>query len=196
MARGRLLLVRHGESQGNAERRFTGSRHVPLTKLGRDQGRQAAVFLRQFYAPVRLVSSPFHRALETAQLIGRHLELPIEIEQDVREQHLGRLHGKPYEAAEKTPGYGVVPRWEWRPPSGETLIEVQSRAVPAVGRIAGEHAGADVVIVSHAGTIAAIWAHTLGAWDNLTPVPNTAVLVVHYDEGHLGDAELIVPDEA
>jgi hypothetical protein len=53
---GRLLLVRHGESEGNASRRFTESDLVPLTPAGREQAERTAAFLRERFAAVRIVS--------------------------------------------------------------------------------------------------------------------------------------------
>ena len=76
---GRLLLVRHGESEGNALRRFTDSELVPLTQRGREQAERAAALLRARFAPARIVSSPFTRAQQTAEIIASALVLPIEI---------------------------------------------------------------------------------------------------------------------
>jgi len=194
MAKGRLLLVRHGQSEGNAEQRFTSTSEVPITDLGRRQAREVAALIRHLYAPVRLVSSPFRRARQTAELIGQRLGLPVEIEPEVREQNLGRLHGRPYEAARSTPGFGEVPLHAWRPPDGETLIEVQARAVPALLRIAGEHPADDVIVVSHSGTMTAVWAHILGGWERVERIPNSALLVVDHSGERLVESRLITAE--
>ena len=188
---GRLLLVRHGESQGNASRRFTDSEFDPLSPAGREQAERAAAFLRARFAPVRIVSSPFTRAQQTAEIIASGLALPIEIEPALREQFLGALHGQPYDAARATPGYESLARWEWRPPGGETLVEVQTRAVPALLAIARASIGMDVVVTSHAGTIQACWAHVDGGWLHVPHVPNCGVVLVEHDGAELGEPELL-----
>ena len=102
-------MVRHGESEGNATRTFTLSDEVPLTDLGRTQARSTAEILRGRFAPVRLISSPFRRARQTADEIASILGLPIEIEPDVREQHPGELRGRPYGEALGSPGFAAPP---------------------------------------------------------------------------------------
>ena len=190
---GRLLLVRHGESEGNALRRFTESDLVPLTPAGREQAERAAAFLRARFAPVRVVSSPFTRARQTAEIIASALAVPVELEAALREQFLGALHGQSYDAAPATPGYESLARWEWRPPGGETLLEVQARAVPALLAIARASLGRDVVVTSHAGTIQAVWAHVEGGWQDVPYVPNGSVVVVEHDGAELGEPELLLP---
>ncbi len=188
---GRLLLVRHGESEGNASRRFTSSELDPLSPAGCAQAERAAEFLRARFAPARIVSSPFTRAQQTAAIIASGLALSIEIEPALREQFLGSLHGRPYDEALRSPGYDSLPRWEWRPPDGETLIEVQARAVPALLAIARASVGRDVVVTSHAGTISSCWAHVEGSWLHVPPVPNCSVLLLEHDGAQFGEPELL-----
>ncbi len=193
---GRLLLVRHGESQANALRRFTESDRNPLSPLGRVQAERTSALLRARFAPVRIVSSPFARARETAEIIAAVLAFaqPIEVEPAVREQDLGALHGQPFDAALATPGFASLTRWEWRPPRGETLIEVQARAVPALLAIARDSLGRDVVVTSHSGTIQSFWAHVEGSWEGVPPVPNCSVVLLEHDGAEFGEPELLLAD--
>ncbi len=188
--KGRLLLVRHGESQANALRRFPESALNPLSPLGREQAERTASFLRERFAPLRIVSSPFARARQTAEIIANAIAVPIEIESALREQSLGRLHGQPFESALATPGFDTLGRWQWRPPEGETLLEVQARAVPALIAIARASRGHDVVITSHSGTIQSLWAHIEGSWQGVPPVPNCSVVLVPHDGAEFGEPEL------
>lgn len=183
---GRLILVRHAESEGNATRTFTSSPEVPLTEHGREQARRTGALLRERFRPVRLVSSPYRRALQTAELIGERIGLRIEIEGAVREQHFGELAGRPYEASADTPGFGELPRWEWRPPGGETLTEVRARAAPVLARLAREHVGEEIVVVTHGGTILALWAHLIDSWEEARSVGNADVCLVPHDGRRLG----------
>lgn len=191
---GRLLLVRHGESQANASRRFTESDLNPLSLVGREQAARTATLLRERFAPVRIVSSPFARARETAAILSSALGFaePIEFEPALREQHLGELHGQPFDAALRTPGFDSLSRWEWRPPGGETLLEVQARAVPALRAIARASLGRDVIVTSHSGTIQSFWAHVAGSWEGVPPVPNCSVVLVEHDGTEFGEPELLL----
>ena len=68
---GRLLLIRHGESEGNRDRVFCRTPDVPLTEEGRCQARAAGEWIAERYAPVRIVTSPFARAAVLARPDGR-----------------------------------------------------------------------------------------------------------------------------
>lgn len=190
---GRLLLVRHGESEGNALRRFTDSDRVPLTPAGRLQAARAAELLRARFEPARIVSSPFTRAWQTAEIIAATLALRVEVEPDLREQSLGVLHGQSYDAAVATPGYDTVPRWDWRPPDGETLAEVRVRAARVIAGIARAYSGLDVVAVSHAGTIQAVWAEVEGSWESVPPILNGSIVRIDHGASGFGEPTLLEP---
>ncbi|HUI27081.1 MAG TPA: histidine phosphatase family protein [Candidatus Kryptonia bacterium] len=180
---GRLILVRHGESEGNRDRRFTRTTEVPLTDRGRAQARAAAALIRARFAPARVIASPFARARETGEIIAAALVLPLDIEPAVREQHLGRLMGEPYDSVLHDPTFDPARRWEWRPPGGESLVELQTRVAPALDRIAQAHAGREVVVVAHAGVIMAACAYVLGTWESVRSVPNAGVVLVEHHNG-------------
>jgi broad specificity phosphatase PhoE len=84
-----MILVRHGQSEFNLHYSQTridpGIEDPKLTPLGASQAQLTAAALAS-YAPRRILSSPYHRALETAEIIAAHLELPIEIDPIVGER--------------------------------------------------------------------------------------------------------------
>jgi broad specificity phosphatase PhoE len=180
---GRLILVRHGESEGNRDRTFTQSPDVPLTPHGCQQARAAADRIAKRYAPARVVASPFARARQTAQIIAGVLALSVDIEPAFREQSFGVLAGQPYDALLNDITYHDGPRWNWRPPGGESLVDVHERVVPAFDRIARTYAGHDVVVVSHGGVMVALWAYVAGAWDGATIAPNAGIVVIEHRDG-------------
>lgn len=179
---GRLILVRHGESEGNRDRRFTQSSDVPLTAIGEEQAREAAAVIRAHYRPEAVVASPFRRAQQTGTIIAETLGLPIRFEDDLREQNFGLLAGKPYDTMVTDLGSHEGPRWEWRPTGGESLVDVYNRAVPALDRIAIAHRGRDVVVVSHGGVMFALGAYVSGSWETSRVPPNCGIFVVEHDE--------------
>jgi len=178
-----LILVRHGESEGNRDRTFTQSPAVPLTPLGREQAGQAAVLIAKQFVPRRVVASPFARARETAEIVAAAFGLEVELEAALREQSFGVFAGQPYEALLGDAAYHEGPRWQWRPPGGESLIDVSARVVPAFERLARERAGGATVIVSHGGVMLALGAFVAGSWDGLSVTPNAGVVVVEYVDG-------------
>lgn len=152
----RLILIRHGESVANAEGRFTVGPFEPLTKRGREEAVAIARVVVKRFDPVALYASPFVRALETARQMGAIVGLEPRVIEELREQSFGELCGQPYATWANDPSAQGVGRWRHRPPGGETLEEVAQRAGPALERIAQEHLGQSIVVVSHGGTMAAL----------------------------------------
>ncbi|GIW44987.1 MAG: hypothetical protein KatS3mg077_2269 [Candidatus Binatia bacterium] len=179
----RLLCVRHGESEGNRERRFCLTPDVPLTALGREQALQAAALIRSRFRPSRVISSPYRRAWETAELIAATLELPLVADAGLREQDIGRFAGQPYEAVLADASFQEQNPWSWRPPGGESLEDVAARVVPAVQRIAENHRSQELVLVTHAGVIRALCAAACGEWNRIPTARNGQLIVIDYHCG-------------
>ena len=174
----RLLLVRHGESEGNRDRTFTQNPDVPLTAFGREQARVAAHRMAGRYHPSRIVASPFTRARQTAEIIAEVLGLTVEFEAAFREQSFGVFAGQPYDALLSDAAYHEGPRWNWRPQGGESLIDVYERVVPAFDRVTQAAPGEDVVIVSHGGVMVTLCAYVSGSWEGVAVTPNAGIVVV------------------
>jgi broad specificity phosphatase PhoE len=174
----RLLLVRHGESEGNRDRTFTQNPEVPLTACGREQARTAAQHLAKRYRPSRVVASPFTRARQTAEIIAAVFGLTVEFEAAFREQSFGVFAGQPYNALLSDAAYHEGPRWNWRPHGGESLIDVYERVVPAFDRVAQAAPGEDVIIVSHGGVMVTLCAYVSGSWEGVAVTPNAGIVVV------------------
>lgn len=159
-----LILIRHGQSVANAERRFTRGPHEPLSRQGRAEALERARRIQKEHDPVAIYSSPFVRALETAQVIGSVLGLEPVVVDALREQDFGALRGQPYEAVDRHARLREGP-WRYRPPGGENLEEVRARAGPALDALAERHFGSEIVVVSHGGVMAALLAWTCGYFD-------------------------------
>jgi probable phosphoglycerate mutase len=178
---GRLVLIRHGESEGNRARAFTLTPDVPITETGREQVRAAAEVIASRFTPVRMVSSPFRRARQTADIIAQRLALAVEVEEDLRERSYGTLAGQPYEAARRCADYDPESYWLWCPPGGgETLVSVAARAGAVLDRVARAVPDADVVVVSHGAVMMALWQHVTGSWRPGRVSPNAGLVVVEH----------------
>lgn len=156
-----LILVRHGQTVANTEKRWQGQRFDgKLTALGRRQIEAVAQRLAsQNDGITALYTSPLRRTLETAQGIGRVLGLTPGIKDDLREMDFGELDSWTMaDIAEKRPEFFNA--WldkhnrdlVW--PGGESRREFASRVFNACKRIIERHPQETVAIVAHGGTLA------------------------------------------
>ena len=162
----RLLLVRHGESVGNAERRLQGHHDYGLTELGE---RQAAITAERLLAEgtSAVYGSPLQRAFRTAELIGSHLGIaPVPLP-GVREYDFGELSGATYAelrarfAAQAGQGDAAAPT-ERVYPGEEGRANFRGRVTEALWGVIDRHAGETVAVVSHGGPIALFCQTVLG----------------------------------
>ena len=195
---GRILLLRHGETDWNRQSRFQGQIDVPLNATGRQQAQQAAAFLRQ--TPMkRAYSSPMARPRETAELVlEHHAHVPLIPDQGLLEIGHGLWEGKLEEEIQaRWPQ--LLATWKAAPhqvvmpgPGGETIQQVSQRAVAAMERIAQDLVDGDTaLVVAHDAVNKAILCHLLG----LSPAHiwsvkqgNGGVSVIDYPEGGSGAA--------
>ncbi len=166
-----LILVRHGQSEANAAGLLVGRTDSTLTELGR---RQAACMGSALAASlsggeVRLLASPLARTRETAEIVGRSLpeEPAIELEERLLELDYGDLDGLRPSAVEA----GMWAAWRddpsFRPPGGESFVELHRRLDPLWAELAGAAAAGDVIAVTHVSPIKAAVAWVLGAGPEL-----------------------------
>ncbi|MGO8871956.1 MAG: histidine phosphatase family protein [Acidimicrobiales bacterium] len=160
-----LILVRHGESTGNAEGRLLGRIDAPLTERGLAQARTLGPSVA---GASRIISSPLARARDTAEALGTGL--PIEIDDRWLEVDYGEFDGRPLRDVPDE----VWMRWRsdpgYRPPGGETLTEAGARVRSACEELFDEDGGAargpgSVVVVSHVSPIKAATCWALGLGD-------------------------------
>ncbi|HEY8874420.1 MAG TPA: histidine phosphatase family protein [Stellaceae bacterium] len=156
-------LLRHGE-HGLLGRVLAGRMPgVGLTERGRAE--IAAVAERLAGEPIAAIySSPLQRTRESAEIVAARLQLPIEFRDDVIELDFGEWTGSTFDSIR------ADPRWEaWRTqrsiaaiPGGESMRQVQRRAVDALIDINGRHPHQTVVVVSHGDVIRSALLFALG----------------------------------
>jgi 2,3-bisphosphoglycerate-dependent phosphoglycerate mutase len=151
----RFLLVRHGESEWNALGRWQGLSDPPLSDLGREEARMAASTLGDFDGLI--FASPLIRARQTAEIIAKQLgERTVLIEPDLREIDVGDFSGLTSdEIQEKMPEAWTALR-EGRLdtfPGGESRSDFRERVQRALEGLAARHEGAEILVVTHGGTI-------------------------------------------
>lgn len=151
-----LTVVRHGETSANLEGVWHGSTDTPLSERGRLQAARVAAHVAERFADVAaLYTSPLQRALHTAEPIGRACRLEARVDAALREYDLGRWEGRSYREL-----YEVERFWDriredpdFAPHGGESPRQVAERLAGALRRIATEHTGQRVVVVSHGGAL-------------------------------------------
>ena len=180
---GRLVLIRHGESEGNRDRVFTSTPDVSLTDTGRVQVRARADWVADRFTPHHIVSSPYARARETSGILAARLGVSVSVEDDLRERSYGELAGRPYASIRDCVDYDPEAYWLWCPPGGETFSDVVLRTGAALDRIATAAPADDVVVVSHGAVMMALWKHVTGMWRAGKVARNAGVVVVEHDAG-------------
>ncbi len=159
----RLLVIRHGQSEWNADGRWQGQENPPLTEIGLDQARQASHAVGAVDA---IYSSPLDRALTTASIIAESIGIgPVITAPGLMERNAGEWQGLTHAQIEEAyPGYLDARR---RPPSWEPDEEVDSRVFAALDSIADAHPDGLVLAVAHAGVIFTIENRFETEWERL-----------------------------
>lgn len=170
----RILLVRHGQSQGNAEGRFGGHTATPLSERGRKQAEATARALATEKISA-IYTSDLARAVETAMPLARLTGLEVEPSEAFRERSVGVMEGLTFEeaAAQHPEQYAALIRRDFEHVllGGESYRQMLDRATSHLDRIIEQHAGGQVAIYSHTGTICILTLHLMGALDAPTLRP-------------------------
>ncbi|HEX5604787.1 MAG TPA: histidine phosphatase family protein [Pyrinomonadaceae bacterium] len=170
-----VLLIRHGQSKGNAERRFGGHTATPLSARGRNQAEATARTLKS-ESLTAIYSSDLARAVETAKPLANMTGLSIQSTTAFRERDVGVMEGLTFEdAAQQHPEqYAALLRrdFEYVLSGGESYRQLLDRAVQKLDSIIEEHRGGKIALFSHTGTICILALHLMGALDapELKPV--------------------------
>jgi len=156
----KLILVRHGETHWNEAGLVQGGdSDIELNDTGLEQARKLAAFLES--EPITaILSSPLQRAIATAEVIANHHQLPVEIDQGLRELKVGDLEGMSVSNLRTTFSRFLLQWWQdgeaMKLPNGESLVELQQRAWKVIESLLERHKtspehseGTTVVVVSH-----------------------------------------------
>ena len=171
----RILLIRHGESRGNAERRFGGHTATPLSELGHAQAEATARALASENINA-IYSSDLLRAAQTAEPLARATGLRVEHSSAFRERSVGLMEGLTFEeaAAAHPEEYAALLRRDFERvlAGGESYRQLLDRASARLDRAIEENRGGTVAVFSHTGTICILILHLMGALDapELKPV--------------------------
>jgi broad specificity phosphatase PhoE len=171
-----IVLVRHGETDWNAERRVQGTTDRRLNETGVAQARALAQQLAD--EPLDAVyTSDLSRALETARTVAEAHALSVEALTDLRERDFGTWEGLTDE--EIFERYPEARTGSWG--DAETREELAARVVGAMRSIAARHPGGRVLVVTHGGPLRAMLAQC--AIDGEGPIANCHVVRLVFRDG-------------
>ena len=157
-----VTIVRHAETSANVEGVWHGSIDTPLTDHGRRQAQRVALHVARTRPDlVAVYASPLERARHTAAPIAERLGLGVEIHEDLREYDLGEWEGKTYRE--------LVKEWQlfdrmlrepdWQPGGGESARAVGQRLGAALCKLAEQHPGKRILVVTHGGALTLALGH-------------------------------------
>jgi broad specificity phosphatase PhoE len=156
-----LILVRHGETDWNAQHRWQGHSDTPLNAAGRNQAGVLAGELKRVDA---VYSSDLARARETAEILAERIGLEVRLDPRLRERGFGAWEGLTTEEIESS--FPDEQR-RWRAgigagaPDAEPFDAFATRVGSFVEEVGHRHVGEEVLVVAHGGTIRVI--HALAA---------------------------------
>ena len=199
---GTLLIVRHGETEWNAEGRIQGHTDIGLSENGAQQARSLGQRLADRQIDVAY-SSDLKRTSETARLALGHRNVVLNETPRLREYHKGIFEGMTLteiqtQFPDEYPKY-LEKDLSYAPGGGETTRDVSTRMASIFQEIKAEHLDETVLVVSHGGALRAAMVSLLdmpleGNWSfvfgncGLTMVDtfaDNAVLRLFNDTSHL-----------
>jgi probable phosphoglycerate mutase len=187
----RLMLVRHGETEGNVSQVWHGALDAPLTERGRQQVEATAARLCEIHRqqPVDVFYvSPLPRAQSTASAIAAAISVSPVVEEGLREFDLGDWEGRTFRDLRESED--LWSRWEadstFAPPNGESPYSFNRRVVAAFSTLVARHPGGSVLAVTHGGVIASVLATFIGDgpddWRRFDP-HNCAISLLMWERG-------------
>lgn len=170
-----VLLIRHGQSLGNAEGRFGGHTDTPLSPLGRLEAEATAQALASepFSA---IYCSDLPRAIETATPLAKLAGIELQTAEGFRERSVGVMEGLTFEeaAAQHPEQYRALLHRDFEHvlAGGESYRQTLDRASRKLDEVIEENKGGRIAIFTHTGTICILVLHLMGALDapELKPV--------------------------
>lgn len=181
----KLIIVRHGQTNFNKEKKLMGHTDFGLNEIGRTQAEAVAkkLSVETIHA---IYSSPLKRALETAHAINKYHKKKVIIENNLREINLGNAEGKTREEIEK-----IVPGFNFSNDNhrkkfnielfSETVEMLHKNFIPKLMELSSHHS---VVLVSHGLKIRSLFSALKMPIANDLKIPNTAITIVELEKNN------------
>ena len=157
---GQIIFLRHGQAKNNTERILAGrTEGIPLTDTGIKQAEHTAQLLEDMNISA-IYSSPIQRAKHTAEIVGEHNSVDVEIDDRLIELDMGKFTGMPYDEIINSHGNVFMKFYngelEIAHNGVETFTEVKKRVLEIVNHVIEKHGNENVVLVTHMDPIKAM----------------------------------------
>jgi broad specificity phosphatase PhoE len=153
----RFGLMRHAITQWNLEKRIQGKNDPGLCPEGIEQVQKWGKIIKDAEIWDRIVVSGLRRTWETAEIINKDLDLPIEKDPRLNEQDWGQWNGKTYQGLMLTEPQELERQmasgWRFCPPEGEDRLTVWMRSLTAFHDMSMRWPGQKILVVCHGGVI-------------------------------------------
>lgn len=154
-----ILMVRHGQTNWNVERRVQGSTDIELNETGIEQAKLVSKKLKEEKID-RIISSPLKRAKQTAQIIAKEVDCPIIYEEGLMEREFGDFEGlkatefdydgfNSYQANKK--GHHV-----------ENIRDFRERIYQTLDKIIAKYPDQNILLVAHGGVSIPVYCYFKG----------------------------------
>lgn len=162
-----LHLLRHGRVDTGPRRTCYGWTDMPLSELGRTEGARLVRFAKEgLPRPAGVLSSDLRRCLDLAEPLAAELQVPLLVDEALREQHMGDWEGIAWDDLQARYGTAVNDYWDdyldQRPPGGESYRDTAGRIARWWDRNHAELEGRRWLLASHVGTIRALCCQLMG----------------------------------
>ncbi|MBQ8431345.1 MAG: histidine phosphatase family protein [Clostridia bacterium] len=183
-----LIVVRHGQSEGNRLGLYCGQKDYPLSKLGFFQAQKTADYLKQHYSIDQIYSSDLLRAVQTAEPTAKAFGLPIQTDPALRERSVGVWEGllvKQVSSQFKETYLAVTNGEDAVPEGGESNDQVKLRVNAFLERMLAESRGKCVAVFTHWGPLH----RAVLSWVEARPEFRETFLVGEYCNASISIAE-------
>lgn len=171
-------LIRHGITDWNMERRVQGMTDISLNDTGRQQARALAERLKAEQWDI-VYASDLSRAVETAEIIGRALNLTVQTDQRLREMYCGEIEG--------TTSEDRISRWgtEWESLSLgiEDEQSISGRGASFVADLIDNYPNKKVLVVSHGALVAYTLRRLIPHVNTEEHLQNTSITKLRFSNG-------------
>lgn len=182
----RVIFIRHGQTDWNAQGRWQGHADIPLNSTGRDEAERTAEVLRDLEFGACLTSD-LSRARETAEIVLRGRGIEVDLDPRLREVHAGEAEGKTFHEVVGRFGADSVERWRdlfdtrFRFPGGESKTDSLERARQGLEEFLSRRSCPTVAVVFHSLVMRVLLHSLLPDLQHPIPIPNCCCYRLDHD---------------
>jgi probable phosphoglycerate mutase len=171
-------LIRHGITDWNMQRRVQGITDISLNDTGRQQAHALGERLKAEQWDI-VYASDLSRAVETAEIVGRALNLPIQTDQRLREMYCGEIEGTTVEDR--------ISRWggDWESLSLgiEEEHSISGRGISFIDDVRANYPNKKVIVVSHGALLAYTLRRLIPHVNTEEHIQNTSMTKLRFSNG-------------